>query len=199
MATMKQPVSPIEETSRQASGVQNSFHMQEIQPPKAGVSEAETQAAKSKYEIDVTDLQMELSYIEDFIGKGKQFILKRQIQALGTEAKSVRCLEYERSVPEDMRMELFFLLDTGEIIQGYYNYNTRETTVERSTLTEDDVWALKEAEEQALKLEAEERERVKAEEEKKLKEEERKKAEAQAKKKAEQKAAEEAESQESEE
>lgn len=107
----------------------------------------------SKYEERLTDIEVDLTYLEDFIGRGKQFILKRQIQSLIDGATSVICLEYQRSVPDDMRMEFFFLCDTGEILKGYYNYHTRETSVECTDLSEGDVWAMQEKEKTALEKE----------------------------------------------
>lgn len=137
---------------------------------------------KSKYEETVAEIEMDLTYLSDFIGRGKQFILKRQIQMLAEGASSVTCLEYQRSVPEDMRMEFFFLLDTGAILKGYYSYHTREMSVERTDLVEEDVWQLQEEEKQRLEQEA----KVKQEAEQKAAQEEaERKAEEEAKRKTE--------------
>lgn len=125
-------------------------------------AQEETPVIQSKYELAADkELTMDLSYIADFISRGKQFILKRQIRAVAGEASEVKCLEYQISDPEDMRMEFFLLLNTGEVLRGYYSYYTAETSVEKSDLTEEAVYQMMEEEKQML-----EAERKKAEQEK---------------------------------
>lgn len=117
-------------------------------------AQEETVAAKSIYEREADkELVMDLAYIEDFISRGKQFILKRQIRAAAGDAASVKCLEYQVSDPDDMRMEFFLLLNTGEVLKGYYSYYTAETSVEKSDLTEAAVYQMMEEEKQALEAE----------------------------------------------
>lgn len=147
---------------------------------KGATEPLETQAQGSKYNQDESrQMTVDISYLSNFLGEGKQFILKRQIQQLvGGEAKTAACLSYTRSDPEGMRLEFFLLLDTEEILKGSYGFQNGKTQVERSDLTEADVWALKEEEEAKIKREQEAAE----ESERQRKAEEARKAEKRARK-----------------
>lgn len=137
---------------------------------QGGPGTSALQTEGSKYNQDKSkEMTVDTSYLSNFLGDGKQFILKRQIQQLvGGEAKTAACLPYTRSDPEGMRQEFYILLDTGGILQGFYGFQSGKTQVEVSDLTEEDVWALQEEDEAQLKREqeeAEESERKRAEEE----------------------------------
>lgn len=141
-----------------------------------GESSISTQAAaapqaEGKYNQEESrKMDVDTGYLSNFLGEGKRFILKKQIQQLaGGRAASAACLPYTRSDPEEMRLEFYILLDTGEILQGYYGFQSAKIQVQESSLSEEDVWALQEEEEAKLEREreeAEESERKRAEKEK---------------------------------
>lgn len=127
--------------------------------------EAETQGYKYNQDTE-REMDVDTSYLSNFLGEGKQFILKKQIQQLaGEKAESADCLPYTRSDPDGMRLEFYILLDTGGILQGFYDFRNGKTAVQESELTEEDVWDLQAEEEEWMKQEeqkAEEKERKRA-------------------------------------
>lgn len=137
---------------------------------------------KSRYEEDGAEkMEIDLSYLDNFLGRGKQFVIKRQIlQQVGGQAASASCLEYQTGDPDGMRTEFYILLDTGRILIGRYDFASGTSSVEQTDLTEEDVWNKKEEEERDVK-EYEEAEKKKAEKRERQK---KKKAKAKKEKKA---------------
>lgn len=127
-------------------------------------AQEETETLGYKYNQDAArKMDIDISYLSNFLGEGKQFILKKQIQQLAGEgARSADCLPYTRSDADGMRLEFYIFLDTGDILQGSYDFQNGKTSVQESGLTEEDVWGLKAEEEEWMRQEeekAEEKER----------------------------------------
>lgn len=111
---------------------------------------------KSKYEKSSTnEISVDFTYLDNFLGAGKQFILQMQLQQLlGDEINSARCLEYQKIDQEGTQTEFYILLNTGQIVKVLYSFRSDRFTTELTQLQEQDVWEMKEAEERALESES---------------------------------------------